>query len=104
MLIVLGSVLARHDTLEEARRLSTAHVERSRQEPGCLAHAVHIDVDEPLRLVFVERWTDWDALRAHFQVPASVAFARDLARLGAAAPEMTIYEATPSRMPSASGR
>ena len=34
------------------------HVRRSRTEPGCLFHAVHRDVEEPLRLVFVERWVD----------------------------------------------
>jgi quinol monooxygenase YgiN len=104
MLIVLGSVLARTDNVEEAQRLSRAHVERSRLEPGCLSHAVHVDLDEPLRLVFIERWADWDALRAHFRVPASVEFARDMARLGAAPPEMTIYEATASQMPPGATR
>ena len=35
---------------------------------------VHRDVEDPLRLVFLEHWTDVDALRAHFAVPASAAF------------------------------
>lgn len=100
MLIVLGSVLARPDGFEEAQRLAREHVQRSRQEPGCISHAVQVDLDEPLRLVFVERWADWDALRAHFRVPASAAFARDMARLGATPPEMTVYEATPSPLPA----
>lgn len=99
MIIVLGRVLARSDTVDEARRLSRGHVERSRLEPGCLSHAVHADLDDPLRLVFVERWADWDALRTHFRVPASALFARDMARLAAEPPEMTIYEATPSHAP-----
>jgi hypothetical protein len=63
MLIVLGSVLARTDSVEEIRRIAQEHVARSRLEPGCLSHAVHADLDEPLRLVFIERWADWDALR-----------------------------------------
>lgn len=104
MLIVLGSVLARPDSFEEAQRLAREHVARSRQEPGCISHAVQVDLDEPLRLVFVERWSDWEALRAHFRVPASAAFARDMARLGAAPPEMTIYEATPSAPPAGGTR
>jgi quinol monooxygenase YgiN len=104
MLIILGSVLARSDTVEEAQRLSREHVARSRLEPGCLSHGVHADLDEPRRLVFIERWADWDALRAHFRVPASVAFARDMARLGAVPPEMTIYEATASAMPQGATR
>jgi len=94
MLIILGSVLARSDTAEEAQRLAREHVERSRLEAGCISHAVHVDVHEPLRLVFIERWEDWGALRAHFRVPASAAFARDMARLSAMPPEMTVYEAS----------
>lgn len=101
MLIVLGSVLARSDTMEEVRRLSREHVQRSRMEPGCLSHAVQVDLDQPLRLVFVERWADREALHAHFRVPASAAFARDMARLSAALPEMTIYEVTASQTPMA---
>lgn len=104
MIIVLGSVLARSDSLDEARRIAREHVERSRLEPGCLSHAVHADLDDPLRLVFVERWADWDALRTHFRVPASAQFVRDMARLGAAPPEMTLYEATARPLPPAATR
>lgn len=104
MLIVLGSVLARTDSAEEIRRIAQEHVARSRLEPGCLSHAVHSDLEEPLRLVFIERWADWAALRAHFEVPASAAFVRDIAMLSATPPEMTIYEASASRMPPAATR
>ncbi len=101
MLIVLGSVLARSETFEEMQRLSREHVERSRVERGCLSHAVHVDLDNPLRLVFIERWTDWKDLGAHFRVPASVAFVQAMGRLAAAPAEMNIYEATPSAPPQA---
>ena len=104
MLIILGSVLARSDTLEDVQRLSREHVARSRLEPGCLSHAVHVDLDEPLRLVFIERWADWNALRAHFKVPASATFVREMGRLCAAPPEMTVYEASASPMPPAAAR
>lgn len=99
MLIVLGSVLAHSDTLEKVQRLSREHVERSRLEPGCLSHDVHVDLAEPLRLVFVERWTTWKDLGAHFRAPASGIFSREMTRLCAAPPEMTVYEATVSQMP-----
>jgi quinol monooxygenase YgiN len=104
MLIVLGSVLARTDSVEEIRRIAQEHVARSRLEPGCLSHAVHADLDEPLRLVFIERWADWDALRVHFEVPASATFVRDMGRLSAAPPEMTVYEASASPMALAATR
>jgi quinol monooxygenase YgiN len=93
VLIVTGSVQARPDSIDHALALSVAHVRRSRQEPGCLAHAVHRDCEDALRLVFVEQWTDADALRAHFRVPASGAFVQEVSALAASPPEISIYEA-----------
>ena len=97
VVIVTGSVLARPETLDQMRTLSLDHVHRSRQERGCLAHNVHQDVEEPLRLVFFERWADIDALRDHFAVPASGAFVAALAALAAEPPSMSIYQATRAR-------
>jgi quinol monooxygenase YgiN len=104
MLIVLGSVQTRPETLDEARRLALAHVQRSRAEQGCLAHAVHTDLDDPLRLVFIERWADWAALHTHFRVPDSVAFAQDMARLAAQPPDMAVHQVSASHTPLAPKR
>lgn len=98
MVIVTGTVQGRPDTVDQLLEVSLAHVRRSRQEPGCLHHAVHRDAEDPLRLVFLEQWSDTDALRAHFQVPESGAFVRELTQLSASSPEMTVYEAEPLRM------
>ena len=94
MIVVTGSVTARADTLGEVRKLSLEHVHRSRGEPGCLSHAVHVDCEDPLRLVFIEQWADRAALLAHFAVPASRNFVRALQPLAAAASTIEIYDAT----------
>jgi quinol monooxygenase YgiN len=94
MIVVTGSVTARQDSFGEVRRLSLAHVHRSRGEPGCISHAVHIDCENPLRLVFIEQWTDRTALLAHFAVPASRDFVRALQPLAAAAATIELYDAT----------
>lgn len=94
MILVLGSVVARADRLDEALSLSQEHVARSRAEPGCIAHAVHIDSENPRRLVFVEQWADQAALAQHFRVPASRAFAKALAGMADGTPSMSIFEAT----------
>jgi quinol monooxygenase YgiN len=94
MIMVTGSVTARADTLEAVLKLSLEHVHRSRQEPGCIAHAVHADCENPLRLVFVEQWADRAALSAHFAVPASRDFVRALQPLASAPSTLEIYEAT----------
>ncbi len=94
MIVVTGSVTAREDSLDEVRALSLEHVHRSRDETGCISHAVHVDCQNPLRLVFVEQWADRASLLAHFAVPASRDFVRALQPLAAAPATIEIYDAT----------
>jgi quinol monooxygenase YgiN len=74
MILVTGSILAKTDTFTEVLHLCLDHVERSRREPGCISHAVHIDCENPLRLFFFEQWVDEAALRTHFAVKGSWEF------------------------------
>jgi quinol monooxygenase YgiN len=93
MIVVTGSVTAREETFDEVRQLSLEHVHRSRNEPGCISHAVHVDCEDPMRLVFIEQWADRAALLAHFAVPASRGFVRALQPLAAAATTIQLYDA-----------
>lgn len=93
MIIVTGSVRARPDAIDEVLRLSLEHVQRSRTEPGCLLHSVHRDVEDELRLVFLEHWADAAALTAHFGVAASNEFVQAVSALAAERPTIEIYEA-----------
>jgi quinol monooxygenase YgiN len=92
MIIVTGSFVARDGRFDEALALSLEHVRRSRAEPGCLSHAVHRDVENPSRLVFVEEWADMRALTAHFAVPESLAFAKAVAALSSDPPVLSIFD------------
>jgi quinol monooxygenase YgiN len=96
MIIVTGSVRAREDTIDEVLRLSLEHVHRSRSEPGCLLHSVHRDVEDPLRVVFLEHWEDSAAVAAHFDVPASLAFVVAVGELSDEPPELDVYDAEPT--------
>ena len=93
MIVVTGSVTARTDSFDEVRKLSLEHVRRSRAEPGCLSHAVHVDCENPLRLVFFEQWADRAALAAHFAVPESGEFVRTLRSLATGPTTLDLYEA-----------
>lgn len=93
MIIVTGSILARPDSFDDVLRLSLAHVERSRKEPGCISHAVHVDCENALQLFFFEQWADQDALRAHFAVPATREFVKSLAKGIAETSGTQIYNA-----------
>ncbi len=94
MIIITGSILARDDSFSEIRALCIEHVHRSRAEPGCISHDVHVDAEAPLRLTFIERWKDVAAVRAHFAVPASIEFVKAVRGLAAEVSPIGIYEAT----------
>ena len=78
MIIVTGSVLATQETFDEVQRMCIGHCERSRLEPGCISHDVHVDCQNPLKLFFFEQWADDAALRAHFTVPEVRGFVKNL--------------------------
>jgi quinol monooxygenase YgiN len=96
--MVTGSIVGRPERFDELLRLSLEHVQRSRAEPGCIAHAVHRDAENPQRLVFVEEWADRPALLAHFALPASRAFVKAAAACADAPPQMSLYEVVPLRL------
>ncbi len=93
MIIVTGSVLAKAGRVTELMTISLEHVHRSRAEPGCVSHAVHIDAENSDRLVFLEEWIDMPSLLAHFAVPASRAFVAAVSELVCASPLINVYEA-----------
>jgi len=94
MILVTGSITARADCLDDLLALCLEHVKRSRLEPGCISHAVHRGVENPLKLVFIEEWEDREALIKHFAVPASAAFVRAARLLADGRPVMHIYDAS----------
>jgi quinol monooxygenase YgiN len=93
MILITGSVVVRPDALDEALRLAVEHVHRSRSEPGCLTHAVHQDLENPNKLVFVEEWKDLDAVRTHFGVPESGTFVEAISALATEPPTLDVMSA-----------
>jgi quinol monooxygenase YgiN len=93
MILVTGDVTAKPETIAEMLRVSLEHVHRSRGEPGCISHDVAVDPENPLRLLFTERWADAAALKVHFRVPESRAMWKTLQTLAADPGAMHIYEA-----------
>ncbi len=93
MIIVLGCVTVRNERLEEALKLSQAHVQRSRKEPGCISHEVFQDPEIPGRLMFVEKWSDQAALDEHFKVPASGEFVTAISAWALKAPSLSLFNA-----------
>lgn len=98
MIVVTGYVIASDDTRAEMLRISLAHVHRSRAEPGCIEHGVYVDAENPLKLHFFERWADEAAIRSHFAVPESRAFAKRLRELAADPGRMEVLTAARAKL------
>jgi quinol monooxygenase YgiN len=94
MIVVAGAITARPETAAEMTRAALEHVHRSRKEPGCISHDVSVDAENPLRLMFFERWENAAALKTHFAVRESRVFWRLLQDLAAEPGAMHLYEAT----------
>jgi len=98
MILVTGTVTAKLETIAEMTRVALEHVHRSRREPGCISHEVAIDPENPLRLIFLERWESEAALKAHFAVPESRAMFKALKALAADPGAMKVYRAEAIRI------
>ncbi len=93
MIIVTGSVTAKEGQVELLRDACLAHVHRSRAEDGCISHAVHVDTENPLRLVFFEEWRDMAALEAHFVTPGIADLMAAIRDHAASSEKITTYTA-----------
>lgn len=93
MIIITGSVMTNTANRAEIERLCVEHSRRSRAEPGCIAHNVHADCETPDKLVFIEQWTDGNAVRAHFAVPESGTFVKRIGALSTEPTTIQIYRA-----------
>lgn len=99
MNIVTGTLHVRPDTLADVLAPSRGHVRRSRAERGCLEHGVAIDADDPLRLVFFERWADPEAIGTHLKMPASRGFGKAVAALVDQPSTLAMFDASPLPRP-----
>lgn len=97
MIIITGHLIVRPEHRNRALALGVEHSQRSRAEPGCLAHNCHVDAEDENRIVFVEEWADMAAVKTHFAVPESSEFVRELSAMADAPPTMAIFEATKLR-------
>ena len=68
-----------------------------KRSPGFSCCGVYADAENPLKLHFFERWADEAAIRQHFAVPESRAFAKQLRKLADDAGKMHVLQAELAR-------
>ena len=69
MLMIVGSITAKPDSVEVVKALLAELCAATRQESGCNRYDGHISLDEPNKFVFVERWKSQEAFDNHLKQP-----------------------------------
>ncbi|MBW3502872.1 MULTISPECIES: putative quinol monooxygenase [unclassified Pseudomonas] len=67
MLKVIAEDFIKPEHLETVRPWYAELVEKTRQEPLCIAYDLYVDHTDPGHFIFIEQWPDQDALDAHCQ-------------------------------------
>jgi quinol monooxygenase YgiN len=66
-IVVIAIVDVRPEAREQALAALTAGIEATHGEEGCVAYALHEDIETPGRFVIVEKWATAAALDEHAQ-------------------------------------
>ena len=84
-------VRAAQDRVDEVVAAFTTCIEKTHQEEGCRAYALHQDSNDPSHLVLIERWRSQEDLDAHMTQPYVADLFAVVGTPGvlAAAPEIT---------------
>lgn len=69
MIYVVATLTIKPDSLDQAIAAGKPCVQATRQETGCIRYDLNVDVMDPTKLVFVEKWESREALEAHFSTP-----------------------------------
>jgi quinol monooxygenase YgiN len=65
--VVVATMVAKPESVDAVRDACTKAIEAVHDEPGCELYALH---ESDGTFVFVEQWTDADALKTHSTAPA----------------------------------
>ena len=67
--VVVATMKAKAGKEREVEQALRGLVEPTHAEPGCVRYALHRALDDPTRLVLVERWRTREDLDEHFTQP-----------------------------------
>jgi quinol monooxygenase YgiN len=98
MILITGAVEVGEANRAAFIAAASRHVALSRQEAGCISHGVFEDVMAPGTFVFVERWADMVAVRAHFAKDYSRAFVEMIERLAVRSTGVEIHDVASTRV------
>lgn len=91
MIMVEGWVRLAPGEITRLRDAAIIMRQATLQEPGCLAYAFSVDIEDAQCLRISERWQDQAALEAHFATPHMAQFNAALAGAGIEGASIHVY-------------
>lgn len=92
MISVIAKIHMKEDKVEEAIEAIKELIKSVAKEKGTLSYSLNRDQKNPNTLVFIERYKDNDALKAHSSTDHFKAFSAKVPGFVAGKPEITVLE------------
>lgn len=92
MISVIAKIPMKEDKVEEAIEAVKELIKGVAGEDGTLSYSLNRDQKNPNTLVFIERYKDNDALKAHSATEHFKAFSAKVPQFVAGKPEITVME------------
>ncbi|HEY4095886.1 MAG TPA: putative quinol monooxygenase [Baekduia sp.] len=67
--VVVAVIQLKPGSEDEGRAAFEASIPPTHEEEGCIGYALHQDLKDPTRFVFVEQWASEEALASHSHMP-----------------------------------
>lgn len=98
MIIVLAKVTVKPEKKAELLELAKGVIAETVKEQGCVSYVLFDNPYDPSGCMFVEEWTDLDALRQHAASPHIAEWRKQSADLLAEKTKITLYEGEKVKM------
>jgi quinol monooxygenase YgiN len=92
MISVIAKIPMKEDKVDEAIEAVKEMMKGVATEEGTLSYSLNRDQKNPNVLIFIERYTDNDALKAHSSTEHFKAFSGKIPEFLAGKPEITVME------------
>ncbi|MBC8164960.1 MAG: antibiotic biosynthesis monooxygenase [Bryobacteraceae bacterium] len=92
LLTVVATIKAKQGKEEEVREALLTLVEPTRGEAGCMQYEPHLSTEVPGEFVFVEKWSDQQALDKHMKSTHYMAVSARLKDSLAEPPSIRTYQ------------
>lgn len=99
MYIITAKLTAKPECKGELLVLAQDLIKQSREEQGCMSYSGYVDQMQENALLFLEEWSDRQAIDRHFETPHFKNFVSRITHLISDQPVIHIHEVAATQTP-----